>query len=181
MNMRNRKLYTGILGLVITSSLLFLAISVESVPLSTQSITTESIYMYVEAASGEIQGDSTTSGLEGYIEIYQFSHNMYATPNPGAATTVSHTPLTVVKLIDKASVPLWKALSIGEVLLYVELLFFDTGAVKYLEIKLESVIIVSILTDADIGNHYEMVSFAYQKIIWTYFIDGTITENSTWI
>ena len=180
MNLKNKRIITVLFGLVITSSLLFLAINVKSVPLSTQSITTEAIYMYVEAASGQIQGDSTATGHEGLIEIYQFSHNMYSTPNPGAATTIFHTPLTVVKLIDKASVPLWKALSIGEALLYVELFFYSTGDVLYFEIKLESAIVVSILSDADIGNHYEMVSFVYGTIFWTDRIND-ITENSTWI
>ena len=180
MIIRNKKIITTLFGLIITSSVLFLGINVQSLPLNTQDISTESIYMILQTASGPIVGSSTDAGHEGQIDIYQYSHNLYAPLSSShGATSVSHTPLTVVKMVDRASVLLWNLISIGEVLPKVQLLFYDVGSIFYFNITLTSVQVVSMLSDADIGTHYEMVSFIYGTIYWTDVIND-ITRSSTW-
>jgi len=181
MNLRNKKIVTILLGLVITSSALFIGINVQSLPLVTHDVvSTESIYMILQSVSGPIVGSSTDAGHEGQIDIFQYSHNLYAPLSSShGATTVSHTPLAVVKMIDRASVPLWNLISIGEVLPRIQLLFYDVGSIFYFNITLTSVQVISMLSDADIGTHYEIVSFIYGTIYWTDVIND-ITRSSTW-
>ena len=184
MYLRNKRIIAVLFGLVITSSTLFLAINVQSFPSSTQKYaSTEAIYMIVQTGSSPIAGGSTDAGHEGQIDIFQYSHNLYAPASSAqGATAVSHTPLTVVKLFDEASVMLWNILATGEVLVHVKLLFYCTISdvkVLYYNITITSAQIVSILSDADIGTHYEMVSFIYGKIYWTDEISH-ITKSSTW-
>lgn len=180
MNLRNKRIITVLIGLVLTSTTLLLAINVQSLPLSTQKYAgTEAIYMFVDS----IVGGSTDAGHEGLIDIYQYSHNLY-TPVSSAqgAAAMSHTPLTVVKLFDEASVMLYNMLATGQNIVKVRLLFYTTiEAVEelYFNITMTSAQIVSILSDADIGNHYEMVSFIYGTIYWTDEINN-IKKSSTW-
>jgi len=182
MNLRNKRIISVLFGLVITISTLFLAINVQSLTLSTQNFdSTEAMYMIIEAASGPINGGNTNASHEGQVDIYQYSHNLYSSSSSAhGAATVSHTPLTVVKMIDKASVYLWEALSIGLVIPRVQLLFYSTGDVFYFNITLTSAQVVSILSDAEIGLHFEMVSFIYGTIYWTDEINQ-LTRSSTWI
>ena len=182
MNLRNKRIISVLFGLVITISTLFLAINVQSLTLSTQNFdSTEAMYMIIEAASGPINGGSTDTGHEGQVDIYQYSHNLYSSSSSAhGAATVSHTPLTVVKMIDKASVYLWEALSIGSVIPRVQLLFYSTLDGCYFNITLTSAQVVSILSDAEIGLHFEMVSFIYGTIYWTDEINQ-LTRSSTWI
>ena len=184
MNLRNKRIISVLFGLVITISTLFLAINVQSLTLSTQNFdSTEAMYMIIEAASGPINGGNTNASHEGQVDIYQYSHNLYSSSSSAhGAATVSHTPLTVVKMIDKASVYLWEALSIGLVIPRVQLLFYSnsTGDGFYFNITLTSAQVVSILSDAEIGLHFEMVSFIYGTIYWTDEIND-VTRSSTWI
>lgn len=177
MNLRNKRIITILIGLAITSSTLLLAINVQSLPSGTQNFDgIDKMYMILPFSGG-----STDAGHVGQVDIYQYSHNIYASKSSAqGAGTVSHTPLTVVKLVDEASVKLWESLTIGSVLPSVQLLFYGgIGSDPYFNITLASAQVVSILSDADTTTHFEMVSFIYGTIYWT-DREGA-TWSSTWI
>ncbi len=179
MNFRNKRIITVLVGLVITSSTLLLAINVQSLPSNTQNFgDIEKIYL--DLRDGGIEGTSTDAGHEYLIDIYQYSHNIYASKSSAqGAGTVSHTPLTVVKLVDEASVRIWETLTIGLVYPRVQVLFYNTGGITpYFNITLTSAQVISILSDADTSTHFEMISFIYGTIYWT---DGDgVMRSSTW-
>jgi len=152
---------------------------------------------HVNASTGEIQTPSFSSvvmyvsydGVDGESvdpdgakssEVYGYSHsisNPYD-PTTGEVTTKQHSPLRVMKPLDKASPKLQEKCTKGTVLLSVTLkLYFssDSGFKKFLVIQLTNAKITSyqgygsvMVNDQDYDFPKETVSFTYETIKWTY-------------
>lgn len=127
-----------------------------------------------------IPGESTDDKHADWIEIISFNHGVH---QPASATASSagggtterceHQDFTVAKYIDKASPKVYEYCSSGKHLKEVTLEFCRAGGdkTKYLEIKLEEVIISNVSPGGSKGDDsfpMESVSFNYGKIKWTY-------------
>jgi len=128
-----------------------------------------------------IPGESLDDKHKDWIEILGYSHEMTqpssaTASSAGGGTTerVDHGDLKITKHIDKASPKLYEALSKGTHIPSVIIEFCRAGGdkLKYLEIKMEQVIIAA----ARPGGHSkhedgfptEEIDFNYGKIKWTY-------------
>jgi len=138
---------------------------------------------------GRIEGSCTEKGREGTIEVYSFGHNVYI-PRDAQTGLPSgkriHTPFKILKKIDKSTPKLYYALVMGEHLRGVTLKFYRISAKgqeeHYFTIELADALIMSITPSSSQSESYgdrETVSFSYQKIKWTWILDGISTED-TW-
>lgn len=132
---------------------------------------------------GVIDGSCTAAGKEGTSVVVGFEHDVHIPldTDTGQPTGVRvHQPLSIVKLIDKASPKLYQALVTGE-RLTVEIKWYRIdpmgGEEHYFTTKLEDAIIVAIKPSL---LHMEDVSFTYSKIRWTWEPDG-ITAQDDWL
>ncbi|MHA2247261.1 MAG: Hcp family type VI secretion system effector [Candidatus Hodarchaeales archaeon] len=179
----------GIIFFIISGIFFLLVVPAIGAETNTTSVTGVSsgvtFFMWIEGASqGQIDGSVTTSGLEGSIEGYQYSHSVYipTDPHSGQATgSRIHTPVIVVKEVDKSTPKLMQALITGETLIEVLIKFYRTisGTQNYFTVFLEDAKIVSIhdfMPNSLNPNTYqplmEEVSFVYGKITWTWEEDG---------
>lgn len=128
-----------------------------------------------------IPGESTDDKHKEWIEITSYSHELDQPASPtassvGGATAerVNHSPFVIQHLLDKASPKIAEACCTGKHIKEVTLELCRAGGdkVKYLEVKLEQVLISSVkvvgTTQGDTGFPEEQVSFSYGKIKWTY-------------
>jgi type VI secretion system secreted protein Hcp len=100
-----------------------------------------------------------------------------------------HRPLVITKEIDKSSPMLYQALCTGERLLEVKLDWFridETGTEElYYSVQLKNALISKVkpwmpnAMDASMSGfrHMEDVSIIYEKIIWTWELDGIEYED----
>lgn len=128
-----------------------------------------------------VDSESTDDKHPNWIEILSFSHNI----NQAASATKSstggassgrceHADFVIVKQLDKASPKLYELCSSGKHIKEILIEFCRAGGdkVKYMEIKMEEVIISSVSPGGsakgsdDIPS--EEVRFNYGKIKWTY-------------
>ncbi|KPC50386.1 Hcp family type VI secretion system effector [Amantichitinum ursilacus] len=128
-----------------------------------------------------IPGESTDDKHKEWIEIKSFNHNLEqpasatASSSGGAtAERVNHDTFDIVHLLDKSSPKIAEACCTGKHISSVTLELCRAGGdkVKYLEVKLEQVVVSKVATNgttagAD-GFPTEAVSFSYGKIKWTY-------------
>ncbi len=143
---------------------------------------------------GDIKGSVTQKGREGWIECYAFDHKVHSPRDPASGLPTGkrvHSPVRVVKPLDKSSPLLMKALVENENLPEVELQFFTPSAAgaesNYYKIVLTNANISEIKPymllnrNPDYMKYPEMeeVSFTYQKIEWV-FVKGGITANDDW-
>ena len=153
----------------------------------------------------QIPGESTDDKHKDWIEIHSFSHgvsqNTSATASSaGGATTerCNHSDFTVVKAVDKASPKLFESCCKGTHIKSVIVEFCRSGGdkLKYLEVKMEEVVISHVSPTGSSGGDFpsESVSFNYGKIKWTYTqqkrADGSgggnvtggwdLTKNAVW-
>ncbi len=126
-----------------------------------------------------IPGESSDDKHAEWIEIVSFDHNMEqpassTASNAGGATAerVNHGTFNITHLLDKASPKLYEAVCTGKHIKDVTLELCRAGGdkLKYMEIKLEQVLVSSIAPSGAAGGDFpsEMVSFSYGKIKWTY-------------
>jgi type VI secretion system secreted protein Hcp len=131
-----------------------------------------------------IPGESTDDKHKDWIEIASFGHEMKqpasaTASNAGGATAqrVNHADFRVTKLLDRASPKLYEACCTGKHLKDVTIEVCRAGGdkVKYMEIKLEQVIVSGVRTashtagtSADEDFPTEEIAFNYGKIKWTY-------------
>jgi len=128
-----------------------------------------------------IPGESTDDKHKDWIEISSFSHGMnqpasaIASSAGGAsAERVNHTDFVVTKLLDKASPKIYGACCKGThvKLVTIEMCRAGGDKMKYMEIKLDNVIVGSVQTaggsQGGEGFPTETVCFNYGKINWTY-------------
>lgn len=126
-------------------------------------------------------GESTDDKHKDWIEILSFSHGLH---QPASATKSSvggataercdHQDFSIVKNLDKASAKLFEFCCTGKHIKDVTVEFCRAGGdkVKYLEIKMEEVIVSSVSpggsSQGEGGFPMESASFNYGKIKWTY-------------
>lgn len=126
-----------------------------------------------------IPGESSDDKHAEWIEITSFNHSMEqpasaTASNAGGATAerVNHGTFNFTHLLDKASPKLYEAVCTGKHIKEVTLELCRAGGdkLKYMEIKLEQVLVSSIAPSGAAGRDFpsEDVSFSYGKIKWTY-------------
>jgi type VI secretion system secreted protein Hcp len=128
-----------------------------------------------------IPGESTDDKHKDWIEIIGFSHGI---TQPASATRSSaggasaercdHADFVINKMLDKASPKLLEQCCSGKHIkeITVELCRAGGDKMKYMEIKMEEVIVSSVASSGTSKGEYgfpiEAVSFNYGKIKWTY-------------
>lgn len=141
-----------------------------------------------------IAGESKDDAHADWIEILSYSHGVNqptsASPSSGGGATserCNHSDFSIVKAIDKASVPLVLACCdgthLGEVLL--ELCRSGGNKEKYMTYKLTNVVVSNVRPGgASAGGEtlpLEEISFNYGKIEWEYKQqkrdDGTVAGS----
>jgi len=149
------------------------------------------IHMKVEGSvQGAIDGDCQMSGRENTIEVVALEHSIHIPTNEQDGSPVGkriHRPLTITKVIDKASPLLALALCTGEKCTVTLTWYRQSGAAEehYFTTTLEDAVIVDlnsfIPTVFDQATkeyqHMEKVSFTYRKIIWTHEVEGKQSED----
>ncbi|MCC7157756.1 MAG: type VI secretion system tube protein Hcp [Bryobacterales bacterium] len=129
----------------------------------------------------QVPGESTDDKHKDWIEVLSYSHHI---SQPRSATKSSaggagterceHGEFVIVKQLDKASPKLYEFCSSGKHLKDVTLELCRAGGdkVKYLEVKLEEVLVCAVSPggSAKGGDNLpvEEVRFDYGKIKWTY-------------
>ena len=151
-------------------------------------------HMEVEGTNqGPIEGSCDMEGREGTILVYAMNHDVHIPRDPQSGLPSGkriHGPLTIVKEYDKASPKLYQALCTGEHMSEVVLKWYridPTGAEEhYFTHTLEDAIVVEMkpympvafLTENEPYRHMEEVSYTYNKIKWTWEVDGIESEDS---
>ena len=129
-----------------------------------------------------IPGESTDDKHKDWIEISSYTHHIHqpasaTASSAGGATAerVEHGTFDIVHLLDKASPKLFEACCTGQHIkeMTIELCRAGGDKFKYMEIKLNAVIVSTIAVNASsqAGSNFptESVSFSYGKINVTYF------------
>lgn len=126
-----------------------------------------------------IPGESTDDKHKDWIEITSFSHSLEqpasaTASSAGGATAerVNHSTFNFTHLLDKASPKLYEACCTGKHIKEVTLELCRAGGdkMKYMEIKMEQVIVSSVAPSGAAGQDFpsEAVRLSYGKIKWTY-------------
>lgn len=128
-----------------------------------------------------IPGESTDDKHKDWIEVLSFSHGMrqpasasHSSAGGASAERCEHQDFSIVKLLDKASAKIYETCSSGKHIKNVAIEMCRAGGdkVKYMEIKMEEVIISSARpggsSKGEFGFPVEEVGFNYGKIKWTY-------------
>ena len=140
-------------------------------------------------------GSSEKEGREDTSDVFEIEHHIHQPQDAttGQATGVRvHSPLRVVKTVDKATPGFHKAMCTGENLPKVELMFYridpaSRGEVEYYRITLTNARIVDIQPYMPMSfvpanesyRHMEQVSMVYEEIEWNWLPDSTI-ETDRW-
>jgi|GEM_PF-1524852 len=143
----------------------------------------------------EIPGGSEKPGRVGTSDVFAVDHELVQPIDPltGAASSArQHRPLTVLKVIDRASPGLHRALATGQTFREVELDFYQLEPAtrvetKYYTITLKNARIVGLKTmvpttflpENESYGHMEEVRFAYEMIQW-HWIPDAIVEQDAW-
>ncbi len=143
----------------------------------------------------EYPGSSEKEGREGTCDVFAVDHELVQPVDAatGLATAVRrHRPLTVLKVIDKATPGFHRALSTGQTLREAVLDFYRIDPqtrqeAKYYTITLRSVRIVgmktmmptSFLPENATYGHMEEVRLVYEEIEWQWIPDS-IVEIDRW-
>ncbi|MFW9994892.1 MAG: Hcp family type VI secretion system effector [Candidatus Odinarchaeota archaeon] len=123
-----------------------------------------------------MDGESKIAGRENSIDVLAYSHSIINAYDPTTiargAASVQHTPLRIVKRIDKATPKLAEACCIASVIPFVLLRFYlEPDSLNYLAINLTSAVVVSTfnygMTMSD-DVPVETISFTYELIKWRY-------------
>jgi type VI secretion system secreted protein Hcp len=146
-----------------------------------------SIIMKIKAQQqGDIKGDLTQTGREGYIKVISVNHEITVPIDPSTGLPTArkqHRPLLVLKELDRSTINLYNSLLTNEILLSVELKFWtqpQTGTeVNFFNTSLTNAKVVSIRqTSQEINlTQYEEVRLTYQKIEWRNLIANTVSQG----
>jgi type VI secretion system secreted protein Hcp len=153
------------------------------------------VYLELEGVSqGRIEGSCDIKGREGTIVVFSLGHNVVVPTDAASGLPTGrrqHSPLKILKEIDKSSPKLYRALVTGERMRRFILRFYRIGKTgleeNYFTIELENAAIVSItpsfptafLSQNESYRHMETVAFVYERIKWTW-VDGGITAEDVW-
>jgi len=147
----------------------------------------------VGKTQGKIDGSCDMDGREDTILVYSVQHKVHIPRDPQAGTPSGkriHGPLTILKETDKSSPKLYQALATGETLKKVKLKWYRISPAgteeHYFTHTLEKAIVIDISADTPVAflpenepyRHMENISFNYEKIKWTWEIDGIESEDS---
>jgi type VI secretion system secreted protein Hcp len=142
---------------------------------------------------GTFQGDPATGGSTTKIAVYSLTQELRV-PFDAATGQITgkrqHSPLTIVKELDKSSPLFFTAAATNEVLKSVTCTlsrsFFNGQARAYFKIALTNATVVEIkdsgngVNGAAQGDERERISFSYQKIELT-DLDSNTTAVDDWI
>jgi len=144
----------------------------------------------------DIPGSSEKEGRENSSDIFEIEHEVHMPLdfNTGLATGVrKHSPLRVVKQIDKATPGLFRSLCTNAVLSEVRLEYYridpnSRAETLYYTVKLTNAKVVNIKPYMPVSflpvnepyRHMEQVSFAYEKIEWSWLPDNMV-EMDEWV
>jgi len=143
---------------------------------------------------GQINGGVTAKGHENTILVHAFSNEVLSPRDPTSGLPTGkreHEPITILKEIDKSSVPLWTALVNNENLTTWQLQFYTTDPTgkeqQIYTIALTNASIASInqsMLDNEIPADaslplQEEISFTYQKITWSW-TNPPLTAQDDW-
>jgi type VI secretion system secreted protein Hcp len=135
---------------------------------------------------GEIKGGVVVQGKENSILVLASTHSIISPRDAASGLPTGkrqHKPITITKLVDKASPLLAECITKNENILTWKLDFWrlsKAGAEQlYFTIELENAAVAGISQQATADGFTERVSFTYQKIIWTW-VDGGITAQDDW-
>jgi type VI secretion system secreted protein Hcp len=151
------------------------------------------IYLKIKGQKqGDIKGEVIERGKEGTIKPLSFEHEIVSPRDAASGLPTGkrqHKPLSITKMMDKASPMLYNALVTNENLTEVNINFYrpsnsNTGGVganeMFYSIKLTNANISAIKTiTKEDGTIIEAVFFTYQKIAWT-FTNGGIFAEDDW-
>ncbi len=154
-----------------------------------------SAYLTVKGQKqGSFNGPVTQAGRAGTILVHSFDNGIVSPRDPATGQPTGkrqHSPIVILKEIDKTSPLFWAALVTNETLTTWELDIYGPNAAgvetKIYNIALTNVSIASVdqsmldnETAANAGLPLqEEISFSYQKITWTW-TDGGITASDDW-
>ncbi|MHA2296833.1 MAG: Hcp family type VI secretion system effector [Candidatus Hodarchaeales archaeon] len=181
-----------ILGLSIAFLAAMMSVQLGNATVSEVALAAENytINLWIEGMDGESKQD----GRVGSIEVIAYSHsvmNSYEPTITRGAAVIQHTPLRIVKNIDKTTPKLYEACCITSTIPIVTLRFYsEPTSLNYLTIELTGATIVSIFTYGitTSGNlPVETISFTYEVIKWTYTEfdstgspKGNVEYQATW-
>jgi type VI secretion system secreted protein Hcp len=152
-------------------------------------------YLEVQGQTqGRIAGSVTQAGRENQIAVYGWSHEITSPRDSASGLPTGkrqHSPFSITKPLDKASVPLAGALANNEKLTTVVLRAWRATASgkeqQYYTVKLTNANVSQIQSEM-LNNQYpenmkhevrENISFTYQKIEWTW-VEGGLTFEDSW-
>ena len=143
---------------------------------------------------GKIAGSVTMAGRENTIAVYGWSHEIVSPRDAASGLPTGkrqHSPFTITKPLDKASVGLVAALANNETLTNVTLRAWRPTATgreqQYYTVTLTNANVSQIQSEM-LNNQYpdnmkhevrEHISFTYQKISCTW-VEGGITFEDDW-
>jgi type VI secretion system secreted protein Hcp len=190
----NRLVVQIAIAIGITSIIIFGIMSNPLVNSSTANIayppfSAVSMNLFIEGVDGE----SKISGRENSVDILGYSHSIN---NPfdlatGDTSVAQHSPLRVMKYIDKSSVKLMEKCVQNAVIPTVTLRFYlEPSGLNFYQIELTNALVTSY---QGFGTIYsgeiprETVSFTYESIKWTYTeydeegaSKGNVEAQDTW-
>lgn len=136
--------------------------------------------MYIKFTP-ELKGESTDANHKDWIEILSWNHSFNQPTSPvrtsaggGTVERANHSNLSFTKYLDSATDDLLKNLWVGKTLDNATLECYRSdgatnNAVKYLEVKMEMVVISNYSISAGPGDiPVENVSLDYGKVTYTY-------------
>lgn len=136
-------------------------------------------HLFIIDGNGKpIEGASEVKGREGSIELVNYAHEVgqyfdKTTGNFGSGSV--HTPLSVIKAVDKSTPELYQAMFQGPKLQLVKLVLYQTDSdgkeCEFMITTFSGARIVSIKPTTGAGLHGEIVDFVYTGIQWK-FVDG---------
>ena len=143
----------------------------------------------------EYPGSSEKENREDTSDIFEIEHHIHqpVMPETGEPTGVRiHSPLRVVKVVDKATPGFHKAMCTGQNLAEVVLTFYRIDPAsrsedEYYKITLRQARIVdvqpympmSFVPTNESYRHMEQVSFVYEEIEWNWLPDSVV-EMDKW-
>ena len=146
----------------------------------------------VGAVQGTFQGDAVTRGNATQIAVYSLTQELKVPYDPSSGRSTGrrqHSPITIVKELDKSSPQFFTAAVTNETLRTVTCTLYRSsgGAMHaYYKIALTNASIVEIKDSGDgvngsaQGDERERISFAYQKIELT-DLDSSVSAIDDWL
>jgi len=141
------------------------------------------LYMQIDG----LKGECTDSDHKDWIELLSYNHSI---SQPASATATSagggttarcqHSDFSITKYIDLASPKLYEMCSSGKHIKSVNIEMMRASGdkrVKYMEVKMEQVVISHVAPAGGSEFPSEAVSFNYGTIKWTYRSQGGNTTG----